>query len=81
MAKLTTLKILKATAKPFTGSDGTEVNYNWYRAERINDGVTIEFGSRKSYDVDEEVEIELEKTELTNGKFRYKEPSSLSTEE
>lgn len=67
------VKITKATAKPFNSSEGGMINWFWYRGERLADGVTIEFGSRKEYKVSETISAELEKTELANGKFRYKE--------
>jgi len=67
------VKISKATPKPFNSSEGGMIDWAWYRGERLVDGVTIEFGSRKKYSVGETVSLDLEKTELTNGKFRYKE--------
>lgn len=73
----TTLEIKKASKKPFTTSEGEQMDYFWYRGLRKNDGVTIDFGSTQEYGVGDEVEIELEKGERIdkNGKTKitYKE--------
>lgn len=70
---MTKLKIVKAREGGFTSSDGKRINYFWYKALREEDGVTIEFGSKKEYEEGEEIEIYLEKNEMPGGKFRYKE--------
>jgi len=50
-------------------SNGETVEYYWVKAERISDGVTLEFGSKKGdFEVDQEVDLELEKTERVNAK-------------
>lgn len=64
------LKITKVTNKPFTGSDGEEINYYWYKAVRRGDGVTIEFGSKNEYEEGEQVELLLEKIETKRG-YKY----------
>lgn len=71
---MTTLIIKKVKPSSFVGSEGDRITYFWYKALR-QDGVTIDFGSKNEYKVDEEIEIDLEKTELSGGKFRYKEAS------
>jgi len=71
------IKIGKVNCKPFKAQDGEEINYYWYRGERLHDGVTLEFGSMQEYEKDETVDVELEKIELANGKFRYKEPTKF----
>lgn len=70
---MTELVIKKATKKPFESSEGETINYFWYKAFRPSDGVTLEFGSTEEHKLNAEIEIELEKIELTNGKYRYKE--------
>lgn len=65
--------ITKKTAKPFVGTDGDEVMYFWYRAERQSDQVSIDFGSMNEYEEGEKVEVNLLKVERRNGKIGYKE--------
>lgn len=67
------LKIERVKPAPFRGSDGTDVDYYWYKATRESDGVTIEFGSWKKYDVGSVVEVLIEKYERRDGKVGYKE--------
>lgn len=71
----TKLKITKVIPRAFTGSNGDTIEYYWYKGLRGGDNVTIEFGSKNKYDLDEEIEILLEKSETKTG-FRYKEISS-----
>lgn len=73
---MTKLKIKKVKPSPFTGSEGDQIEYFWYKALRLSDGITLDFGSAKEYEVDQEVELDLEKTELSGGKFRYKEATN-----
>lgn len=70
------LIIKKVTPRPFEGSSGEQIKYYWYKALRGHDAVTIEFGSRNEYEVDDELDLDLEKTEISGGRFRYKEISS-----
>jgi len=65
--------ITKVNPKPFNSSEGGMINWFWYRAERIGDQVTIDVGSRREYKVGQEVTLDVEKNELANNKFRYKE--------
>jgi hypothetical protein len=68
------LKIVKKTVRPFNNSKGEKIDYAWYKAVREKDGVTIEFGSSDcALSVDQSYELLLEKTELSGGKFRYKQ--------
>lgn len=47
------------------------IPWTWYKAVRIKDGVTIEFGSSEEFEIDEDYELILEKQETARG-FRYK---------
>lgn len=75
------LKITDKKEKPFIGDEGDEINYFWYTGVREDDGVSIKFGSMNpDYQVNETVDVNLEKTEKIkekNGKkitiFVYKE--------
>jgi len=67
------LKITKVTERPFVGNEGKEISYYWYKGLREGDGVTINFGSKNEFSLNDEVDLDLEKTELANGKFQYKE--------
>jgi len=71
------LKIKKVRDGKFKSSEGEMISYFWYKALRGEDGVTIEFGSKNEYEVDDEIDIELEKSERAGGRFGYKEPSDL----
>jgi len=74
------LIIKKVNTKPFEGKDGVMIPYHWYKAFRPKDGVTIEFGGTQKFDIDQEVNIDLEKIETVRGGFRYKHvvPRELS---
>lgn len=69
--------IKKVNKRPFQSSEegGGMIDYFWYKATRLSDGVTIEFGSRNEYKVDQTVDLELEKKETAKGGIRYTEPS------
>lgn len=69
------ITITKKTLKPFKGQEGKEIPYAWYKGVRQRDGVTVEFGSKNTeHAVGDFVEnISLEKSELSGGRFRYKE--------
>lgn len=67
------VKIEKANKRPFQSQEGGMIDYFWYKATNLANDVSIEFGSRKEYKVGKEYDIQLEKTELANGKYRYKE--------
>jgi hypothetical protein len=68
------LKILKRKDGSFQGDSGEPVSYFWYKAERLSDGMTIEFGSREGgHEEGTEIETELEKFERPGGRIGYKE--------
>lgn len=69
------LKIVKVKNGDFEGDGGELIEYRWVKAERLSDGVTIEFGTRRTDHVEgTEVDLDIEKTEKPNGKgFKYKE--------
>jgi len=68
------IKILKRRQKNFTGGEGEEIQYFWYKALRLSDGVTFEFGSADAaHELDEEYDLEIEKREKSNGKLGYVE--------
>ena len=73
------LKITGKTEKPFKGDEGDLIPYFWYKAVREEDGVTLQFGSKKGeHLVGDTLELELEKTEALDSKtgqlsYRYKE--------
>jgi len=70
------LKIIKKKNGSFTGSDGDTVEYYWYKAKRISDDMTLEFGSRDGkHDEDDEVDLNLEKFEYSKRHQRYREVS------
>ncbi len=65
-----------------SNTTGDEVEYYWYKALRVSDDVTIDFGSVDGeYEVGEEHELNIEKTEGTTHKgevvFRYKEVKTI----
>lgn len=76
---MTKVKISEKKVKPFIGDDGEQRPYAWYKAIRIDDGVTFQFGSKNlEHEVGDEVEINLEKSEALRGgkvKLTYKEVS------
>ncbi len=65
------LKITERKDKPFTGDEGTQVPWAWYVSVKP-DGFIIRFGSGAIFEIDQEVDINLEKIEKTdeNGKDR-----------
>lgn len=68
------LKITRVKDGSFTGDDGDRITYFWVKGEDTETGLTIEFGTKRpDYEVGDEVEVELEKTEKVGGGFRYKE--------
>jgi len=68
------LKIKDIKPKPFTSDDGETINYYWYKAERLSDNVTFQFGSLNGeHAIGENLDLEIEKTEKADGKFGYKE--------
>lgn len=68
------LKILSVKNKPFKTDEGDDMDYFWYRAIRESDGVTIQFGSKTGeHAVGQTLDLNIEKTERTGGKFGYKE--------
>jgi len=74
------VKIVSVKKRPFTTDDGDLLDYYWYRAERLSDGVSFQFGSMDpDHEPGEELDLEIEKTEATNKKgqlvYRYKEIS------
>lgn len=66
------LIITGKTLKPFKGDEGEMIPYCWYKAERITDGVTLQFGSKHTaYEIGDEIETALEKREGKGGKARW----------
>lgn len=58
----------------FVGGQGDKISYWWYTGVRKDDGVTLQFGSiNGDYDVDDQVEVTLEKYESKNGRVNYRE--------
>jgi len=55
-------------------SNGEKIDYFWYKAERVVDGVSFDLGSAKGdLALGVELELNVEKTEGAKpGKFRYK---------
>lgn len=72
-------KILKVRDGSFQGRDGDSISYFWVKAIRLADGVTLEFGSKRGdeFEVDDEPELELQKSEDGRGGYRYKEINSV----
>jgi len=67
------IKIIKKRPGDFQGRDGETVEYYWYKAIRSSDEVTIEFGSKDGgLKFDQEIDINIEKSEDPRGGFRYK---------
>lgn len=70
------LKITDKRDGSFEGDTG-RIEYYWYKALREGDEVTIDFGSRREYDIDDKVDLVLNKEEYRTPKgaikFRYKE--------
>lgn len=67
-------EIIRKKASPFQGDGGETIDYFWYKAKRLSDGVTIEIGSRNaSYEEGQTYELRVEKTERPGGRFGYKD--------
>jgi len=74
------LKIKGVKDGSFKGDDGQDIAYTWVKAE-TEDGLTIEFGSKRSvsdFTVGETDNVEIEKTEKYNSEgkmvgYKYKE--------
>lgn len=76
------LTIKSVKVKPFTNDDGEQMNYYWYRAERAYDQVTFQFGSTyENHPIGEELDLDIEKYEKSNGKIGYKEIREAKSEE
>jgi len=72
MIKLTITKKKDGSFDPKDG--GEKVVYFWYNAERDSDGVNFQFGSKDgSYEVGDDLELELEKYETSNGRIAWRE--------
>lgn len=72
------LKILSVKNKPFTTDDGDTRDYFWYRAERVEDGVTLQFGSKDGeHEIGKVFDLAMDKSEGKDQKgrlvYRYKE--------
>jgi len=68
------VKILDKSSKPFTGGDGEERDYFWYKMERQDNQVTIRVGSVDGkHEVDEVKDLNIEKYERNDGKMGYRE--------
>lgn len=69
-------RILRKKDGSFEGDTGETVAYFWYKALRLSDGMTIEFGSREGgHEPLEEMELNLEKFERPGNRVGYKEIS------
>ncbi len=70
------LVIRKIKDGSFEGDNGP-ITYYWYKAVKGDDGFILEFGSAEKYDVDDKIDVDIERTEYTDKKgnlrFRYKE--------
>lgn len=68
-------KIISVKDGTFTGSDGSDVTYFWVKAERLSDGVKLEFGTKTDYrgEIGNTLALELEKRERSNGRIGYVE--------
>lgn len=67
-------KILTRKNGSFQGSSGEQVEYWWYKAVRLADDMTVEFGSRDGgHEEGQEVTLTLEKFERPGGRIGYKE--------
>lgn len=67
------LKIVRIKNGDFVGDGGELVTYRWIKAVRA-DGVTIEFGTRRTNHVEgSDVDLNIEKTEKAGGGFKYRE--------
>jgi len=68
------LIITSVKNKPFTKDDGSTLDYFWYRALRLSDHVTFQFGSMEGgHPVNQELDLNIEKTEKNGGGYGYKE--------
>lgn len=67
------VKIISRKAKPFTAKNGDEMDYYWYDAVRAGDGVTIQFGSSRDYDLGHDDDLNIIKVENRLGRIMYKE--------
>lgn len=66
------LKIVKKEPKPFTGDDGEDLAWFWYRAEKDN-GFLVRFGSNQDHEIGQTVEIHLSEEISANNKKWLKE--------
>jgi len=68
------VKILDKQDGKFTGRNGEDVSYYWYKAVRLDNDVNIRFGSRNNeWELGQTADILIEKHERPNGEFMYKE--------
>lgn len=71
------LLVQKVKNGNFKGDDGEQIEYYWVTALREGDGVTIQFGTRNEYEVNEKIDIDIQKSEYLDPKgriqYRYKE--------
>jgi len=70
------LKLKDVKLKPFEDKlTGESVDYFWYKAIRMSDGVTLSIGSWfGDLPLNVEIDKEVEKTEGRNGGYIYKIP-------
>lgn len=71
------LKLVEVKDRSFTGDDGRDIDYYFYKAVRESDGVTIQVGCKEGdLPLNKVADYEVEKTEGVdkNGKivYRYK---------
>jgi len=74
-------KIKKVTEKPFRGDDGEDISYFWYRALRLSDNTTIQFGSTfGGLKEGETYDLEIEKYERVGGRLGYRDVTDRGDE-
>lgn len=71
--KIAKYEIKKVRDGSFKNDEGELIPYFWIKALRLEDNVSLEFGSKSGdFEIGDEVELELEKTERAGGKVGYK---------
>jgi len=67
-------KIIAEKKKPFTSSEGEQINYYWTKAVRLDDEMEIEFGTTVGgRELGSVHDLFVTKYEKANGKFGYRE--------
>ena len=75
------VKPISVEQRDFTGSDGVEREYFWYKALRVEDDVNIQFGSEDGdLELDKVQDLNIVKEERNVGKgFVYKHKKDLNS--